>query len=253
MKKKIVSAVSLLLLIAGFSFAQETDITSYLKEIESGNAEQVLKVLPHLKKEHPNDPSVIFLDAVLTTNAEEALQKYFTIYKDHPRSRYADAALYRIFSFYFSMGLYDKAQKYLDLLKSEYPKSPYISYADRNIPQQDLDKVVIVNDSSKKDLSGEKKEVAAQENKKPVAVTKEKPVVKYFYVQAGAFLNYDNAKKLKSQFKAKGWEAIIYPKDVGGSILNIVAIGKFTTRKEAEKLLTDLKSDFGIDGRIVQK
>ncbi len=228
--------------------SQEIDITQYLKEIEKGNAQEVLKILPDLKKGHPKDPSVLFLDAVLTTNGEQALEKYFTIYTQYPHSNYADASLYRIFSFYFSMGLYNKAKKYLEKLKSEYPHSPYIKYADRNIPQQELDEIVL----------GEKKSVIPKKTKKVKQAPKEKVVQSehpqtFYTVQAGTFLNYENAQKLKERFVKKGWTSRIYPKEVGGSILNVVTVGKFSTRTEAENLLQTLKKEFGLTGRIISQ
>ncbi len=250
MSKTITLLFVFFALTAGNIFSQEYDITQYLKEIEKGNAAGVLKILPRLKKEHPNDPSVIFLDAVLTKNGEEALQKYFTVYSKFPKSNYADASLYRIFSFYFAMGLYDKAEKYLQKLKSEYPKSPYVKYAERNIPQQDLNTIVL---PEKKDSSSGKKRniVEALKYKKKKNNKRDVNTEQGFTVQAGAFLNISNAKKLQRKFIEKGWAADVYPKSVGGTVLNVVTVGKFKSKTEAENFLTDLKNEFGLNGRVV--
>ncbi len=250
MKKLTALLILVLIFLSENVSSQELDITPYLKEIESGNATKVLKILPQLKKENPADPSVIFLDAVLTTNGEEALKKYFKVYSQYPKSNYADASLYRIFSFYFSMGLYNKAQSYLEKLKEEYPRSPYIQYADRNIPQQDLDSLVIAKKGKIKSET-----ISKRKSKKSPVVIKKKPSLSktYFTIQAGAFLNNDNAKKLRKKFEAKSWSSEIYTKDIGGSVFNVVTVGKFSSKKDAEKLLAEIKKEFGISGRIVLK
>ena len=236
-------------------FAQEVNIVNYLKEIERGNARKVEKELPQLKDKYPNDPSVLFLDAVLTTNGEEALRKYFKVYGEFPKSNYADAALYRIFSFYFSMGLYEKAHYYLEKLKKEYPDSPYIKYADRNIPQQDLDLIAFTPKGMKEEKVNESVPMKHRTTVPEKKETKETKKVsrEYFTIQAGAFLNYKNALALKNKFEAKDWETGIFTKEIGGSIFNVVTVGRFSSRNDAEKFLVDLKKKFGISGRIVRK
>ncbi len=81
----------------------------------------------------PDDPSVMFLDAVLKENGQEAVVIYQDIVDNHPKSKYADAALYRIFSYYYALGLYETAQEKLKQLKESYPTSPYIKVADQNL------------------------------------------------------------------------------------------------------------------------
>jgi len=249
LKTKIIFSLLFLPFLFGKIFSQEVDITGYLQKIEAGEAQDVVKILPALKKAHPNDPSVIFLDAVLTTNGENAFRKYFKIYSQYPHSNYADAALYRIFSFYFSMGLYQKAKIYLQKLKKEYPHSPYVKYADRNIPEEDLGKVVLrqmVKNKSAKTSYSKQKSIKSKTNRK-----NKNPRIEYLRIQAGAFLNYDNAKKLNQKFRKMKWDSGIYPKEVGGALLNVVVVGKFKTRKKAEQFLLLLKRKFGIEGRII--
>ena len=210
--------------------AQELDIVPYLKQIESGNAASVEKIIHKLKSENPGDPSVLFLDAVLTSNGSSALDKYANIYDNYPESRFADAALYRIFSYYYSMGYYSSAEEYLNKLKREYPSSPYINAADRSIPDTE--------------------EIAPQIT--PTQEPKTEPAsLAKFTIQAGAFLNTQNAINLKSKLEAEGYYSNINPKEVGGSILNVVTVGKFATESEADPLLNHLKSNYNLNGRVV--
>lgn len=219
----------ILLLIFVFSLsvaAQEADISSALRQIEAGDIKSAEATLVDLKSKRPNDPSVIFLDAVLTFNGEEALKKYSTVYEKFAKSRYADAALYRIFSYYYSLGYYKRAESYLSRLKTEFPNSPYLKSADRNIP--DSEEVVEITPEPKIDM------------------------VKYnFTIQAGAFLNFDNAKKLSGQIKSDGYFSEITSKEIGGSILNVVNVGKFSKEDETGPVLEYLSKKFNLNGRVI--
>lgn len=216
----------LFLLISFTALAQEADITSALRQIDSGEILSASNILKELRSKNPNDPSVIFLDAVLTTNGEEALKKYSIIYEKYPKSKYSDAALYRIFSYYYSLGYYNKAETYLAKLKDEYPNSPYIKSADRKIP--DVEDVVQIN-----------------------SVNNTETISYKFTIQAGAFLNPDNAKKLQQQIQADGYYADITTKEVGGSILNVVNVGKFQKEEETKPVLDYLSKKHNINGRVI--
>jgi hypothetical protein len=94
----------------GFTYAQDVDIVSYLKQIESGNLEKAKSELPGLKKNYPNSPSVMFLEGVLTENGQEAIIIYNNIIKTYPHSKYADA-LYTVFILITMLWVYMKLQK----------------------------------------------------------------------------------------------------------------------------------------------
>lgn len=224
-----------LLFLLSISFAQ-VDIVPALKDIESGDIEEAQSILRTLKTKYPNDANVYFLDAVLSENGEDALYKYSIVFTNHPKSNFADAALYRVFSYYYSLGIYNKAEKYLTQLKEDYPNSPYIKAADRSLPSEDF--------FLKKEFKQPKKEIAP-----PPRIYEEK----YNYtIQAGAFLNKNNANNLKNKFEAKGIYSNVYPKEVGGSLLNIVVVGKFIDPNSAKPILEELKKDFKLNGRVVR-
>jgi tetratricopeptide (TPR) repeat protein len=230
MKIKIVILTAILV---SQIFAQEASIVEHLKSIEDGNVESAIAGLTTLKRTHPNDPSVIFLDAVLTEDGESALQKYSALVEQHPQSNYADAALYRVFSYYYSLGAYKRAEDLLTQLKSNYPNSPYIRAADRTIPD----------------------EGDGQIETTPTAVQPEQNVKaneKYnFTIQAGAFLNIDNAQSLVNAIIADGYPADLGTKSVGGSILNVVTFGHLQSENDAVPLLTYLKNKFDLNGRVI--
>jgi tetratricopeptide (TPR) repeat protein len=223
---------SLIILLGSSAFPQEVDIVPYLKMIESGNIIQAKENLASLKEKNPNDPSVIFLDGVLTENGQEAIVKYQNIVDNYPKSKYADAALYRIFSYYYALGLYDTAKERLKLLTGNYPNSPYIKVADQNLE------------------STQKSEVENKEEEIPKSETSTDGNYK-FTVQAGAFTNLENAENLNQQFAESGIFSQLVDKTVAGTTFHVVYAGKFEKYEDAENFLSVINSKFNVNGSIV--
>ncbi|KUO63635.1 hypothetical protein APF79_00060 [bacterium BRH_c32] len=334
--------------------AQERDIVPALKLIERGDIEAANSILQSYKTDFPDDPSVMFLDGVLTKDGNAAVKIYATVAQRFPNSKYADAALYRIFSYYYSIGYYERAKGYIDKLKNDYPNSPYIKMGDRDIPDSeslalaqaseqnkpevgDLLKTSSGNASGNSGGNADTKSAASVEllkksssaleklassnsnadektntktDTKPNVRTNEKPAVKTspknpanatgnanpaspsnsatslppgsapdsaptippitqeakkevfqpnlndaananFTIQAGAFLNEDNAKKLSERFKKDGYYSKLGVKNVGGADFNIVYIGRFKTEEDGKLILDYLKDNHRIYGRII--
>lgn len=208
-------------------FSQDVDIVPYLRQIENGEKSKVEKKLPDLKKEYPNSPSLMFLDGVLTENGQDAVAIYSQIVDYYPYSKYADAALYRIYSYYYALGLYDTAKKQLDKLKKNYPQSPYIKIAEKKIPSEN--------------------ETTTTEQKPD-----EKKQIDYKYtIQAGAFSKLENAQSLKKDFQDSGFFSEIKEKVVGGTTFEVVYVGKFVSEEEAKNFLQVINSEFKLEGRVV--
>ena len=102
-------------------YSSEIDITPYLQKIASGNKTDVLVQIPDLKKRYPNDPSVKYLAGILEDDSRKALAIFTGIVEYSPRSNYADAAAFRVYSYYYSIGFYDKAKTFYNKLKKDYP------------------------------------------------------------------------------------------------------------------------------------
>ena len=216
----------------GTIFPQEVDIVPYLKMIESGNVIQAKEDLAELKEKNPDDPSVMFLDGILTENGQEAIVIYQNIVDNYPKSKYADAALYRIFSYYYALGLYDTAKEKLKQLTENYPDSPYIKVADQNLESREQSEV------DKKEEKIPESETTSDENYK-------------FTVQAGAFTNLENAKNLNQQFVNSGIFSRLVDKSVGGTVFHVVYAGKFEKYEDAENFLAVINSKFNVNGSIV--
>ncbi|MDZ7623512.1 MAG: SPOR domain-containing protein [Ignavibacteriaceae bacterium] len=234
LKLKFFSLLILLSLITftGKLYSQEVDIVPYLKAIENGNIGQAKEALVDLKEKNAADPSVMFLDAVLKENGQEAVVIYQDIVDNHPKSKYADAALYRIFSYYYALGLYETAQEKLKQLKTSYPASPYINVADQNLSA--LEK----SDVKETETVVEEIKPKVEENYK-------------FTIQAGAFTNLDNANKLIGEFEAAGIFSRLGEKIVGGTTFHVVYAGKFEKYEDAEDFLQVVNSRYKVNGSIV--
>ncbi len=220
-----------------FLYSQEVDIVQYLKQIERGRVDEVKSELTNLKIEYPESPSIMFLDGVLTENGQTAVVIYQKIVDTYPNSKYADAALYRIYSYYYALGLYESADKKLNQLIINYPKSPYIKVANQN-------KLPINPDIEKED----DKVTRINSNQTKV----EKPGLDYkFTIQAGAFSNIENAKSLQDKFEKSGIFSEIKEKQVAGSVFHIVYVGKFVTDNDAESFLKTINKKFDLNGRVI--
>ncbi|MCW8804032.1 MAG: SPOR domain-containing protein [Ignavibacteriaceae bacterium] len=221
-----------LISFTGKLYSQEVDIVPYLKAIENGNIGLAKEALVDLKEKNPDDPSVMFLDAVLKENGQEAVVIYQDIVDNYPKSKYADAALYRIFSYYYALGLYEASREKLKQLKTSYPTSPYIQVAEQNLSTLENSDI--------------------QETENTVDETKPKVEENYkFTIQAGAFTNLDNAKKLISEFEGAGIYSQLGEKIVGGTTFQVVYAGKFEKYEDAENFLQIFNSRYKLNGSIV--
>jgi len=213
--------------------AQEVDIVPYLKMIEQGKIEEVKSKLLDLKADYPKSSNLIFLEGVLTENGQDAVVLYQTLVEKYPKSAYADAAIYRLYSYYFALGLYNTADKNLNMLKKDYPESPYIKMAAINVVKNDVEETTQRPDQTSIDSDNVEKEFL-------------------YSVQAGAFTNSDNATVLKKEIENAGMISFIQDKNVAGTVFKVVYIGKFETRREAEDFLPIANTRFRIAGRVVE-
>lgn len=227
----------LLLLAPAAAYSQEVNIVPYLKQIEAGEKDKAADKLKELKEEHPDDPSVMFLEGVLTENGQNAVVIFKTILDKYPQSRYADASLYRIYSYYYALGLYRTSKTLLERLKKEYPHSPYIQIAEKKIPEKD-------------EVSGEGKVEKEKKPEMPKTETGKKTDYK-FTIQAGAFSNQANAESLKKSFSDAGFFSETKEKNVAGTSFTIVYVGKFLREDEARNFLDVINKRFQISGRVV--
>ena len=210
-------------------FSQEVNIVPYLKQIDNGQKVKALSHLAELKDDYPDDPSVMFLEGVLTENGQDAVAIYTEIINEYPNSKYADAVVFRIYSYYYALGLYGTANSFLNRLKKDYPKSPYIKIAEQR------------TETTTMPLSAKKK---------PLPPKSKNKIIYNYTIQAGAFTISANAGHLKTRFENAGFYSTIKDKNVAGTIFHVVYVGKFETEESAKKALNIIDKQFNLQTRV---
>jgi hypothetical protein len=208
------------------------DIRHRLEMIENGQAESVRAELPSLMTNYQNNPGVMYLQAVLTADGSEAATLYQNIVDNFPKSEWADDALYKLYEYYYSMGLYKTADQKLQQLKEEYPFSAY---------------------ASEKSPVAEKK---AEIKEKPVTLKSGSAAQKFsagFTVQVGAFSTLPNAEELKSKFEHEGYSSDIFTIVSHGKKMHKVWVGDYKTYDEAKRQAAALKKKFNLSSIVVSR
>ncbi|MGA7160020.1 MAG: SPOR domain-containing protein [Bacteroidota bacterium] len=234
----------------------EADVRKRLDFIYTGQAERVRVELPSLEKQYPNDAGVAYLDAILTTDGEAAVKKFQAIVDQFPQNEWADDALYKVYQYYYSVGLYKTADQKFEQLKEQYPNSLYVvGTAKEQTPvavQQEP-----VAEAKQADTSAQQQ--AAQPTVTEPAKT-EAPdstaavsAVRKFAVQTGAFSTKRKAKKQIEFFSTINRTAIVTPKKIGEKTLYVVSIENFPSEQEARDFITELKLKYNIDSIIVAR
>jgi cell division septation protein DedD len=210
----------------------EPDIRQRLEMIEKGQADAVRAELPSLMTNYQNNPGVMYLQAILTTDGAEAAKIYQSIVDNFPKSEWADDALYKLYQYYYSIGLYKTADQKLAQLKEEYPFSAYA--ADQGPAAEE------------KPAIKEKPAVVKSSGTVPKFVTN-------FTVQVGAFSTLQNAEELKAKFEKEGYTSNIFTIVTNGKKLYKVWVGEYRTYEEAKQFTVEIKKKFNLASIVVSR
>lgn len=208
------------------------DIQHRLEMIEHGEADAVRAELPTLISNYQNNPGVLYLQAVLTTDGAEAAKIYQSIVDNFPESEWADDALDKLYQYYYSIGLYKTAEQKMQQLKKDYPFSSYATKEGAKPPPQ------------------------AQEEEQPAPVKEPGTVKKYattFTVQVGAFSALQNAEELKARFERENYVCNIFTVVTDGRKLHKVWVGEFESYDEAKRFSGEIKKKFNLDSIVVSR
>lgn len=221
-------------LVLFFTFplnAQQDIVIPILKDIEAGKLEEAQARFDEIRFKHKDEPGVIFVEGLLTENADEAVKYYSKVYKNYPKSSYADASVFRLYTYYTAIENKANADKYLNILKKEYPKSPYLTGITQN---------------SSTPLTQTKPQPSATEIVKPAARDS------FTTLQAGAFTVLRNALLLKDKLAQAGWQVEIREKVVGGSNFFIVYAGVYNSEADAKNARDKINKELNLESRIVK-
>jgi cell division septation protein DedD len=270
---KTLSIIFLTLFITIQLMAQsdEYEVRNALEKVEKGQTAEVRKELPELVAKYPNSSATLYLQGRLATDGIEAVKFYQGVVDNFPKSEWADDALYRIYQYYYSLGLYRTADLKMQQMKKDYPNSTYITGKPEekiptveekkvNLPEKEITPppAELIDSSeavSKQEESPAKIKQDVAEIKKPEIKPEEKNIIQKseFTVQAGAYSTSKNAEKQKNYFDDLGYKVEIVNKVRNGRNLFLVWIGSFRTMEEARSIVRELKSKYKIDSMIVER
>ena len=233
---------------------QSPDIQKYLDRIENGHADEIRPELQSLLSTYPNNPGVLYLQGVLTSDGTEAVRIYQSIVDNFPKSEWADDALYKVYQFYYAIGLYRTAEIKLNQLKTDYPQSKYVTGAAavdvKNLP-----------DESQKPDSAQSVQpppvASATDAEKPQ--TDDHPPVSdevspgQYALQVGAYSQQVNAEKQKLFFEDLGFSVDVLNKVKGSRSLFVVLVGEYKSADEARAKGAEIKKKYNINSMVVTK
>ena len=242
MMRRWPSALVILTLAGALCAAAQRDdeIARLVMLVEQGKADQVKKELPRLQERSPNDPGVLYLQALLMTDGSEAVRTYQSIVANFPKSPWADDALFKAYQFYYALGLYRTAELKMSQLKKDYPTSRYISQAGdvetAALPDEQEQPVTTPSDS------------AATEETQVVDVPSGS-----FALQVGAFSAQVNAEKQKLFFEDLNMPVEVINRVKDGRSLYVVLVGNFPTADDARAKGVEIKKSYNIDFMVISR
>ena len=219
-------------MVHGQSQSGQPDIQRRLELIERGQSEAVKAELPTLMTNFQNHPGVLYLQAVLMSDGTEAVKTYQSIVDNFPKSEWSDDALFKLYQYYYSIGLYKTADQKLEQLKREYPYSAYAT--DQAIAEEP------------KSAPVEPPAVVKRPNKaEKFAIT--------YTVQAGTFSVLQNAEELKVRFERDGHATSIFTIVNNGKKFHKVWVGDFQKQEDAKRFSAEIKKKYNLNSIVVSR
>ena len=230
--------------------------------INEGQILGVREKVPELISKYPNDPGVLYLQAILTIEGNKALEFYGQIIERFPESKYSIESSVKIGEYFYSKGLYTQAAKQLCLIPRKYPRYPEI---ERIVDLMASSFMAIGADDSLRYYLGIYESMFPnlnfQNNFKREKVNKisktelttEVREVKPYVIQIGAFGSIQNAKRLKLQVSQIGYKVELVPVQTNGRSLNTVRIIRYKSKSEAERVGKLVKNKLGIEFRVLYR
>jgi septal ring-binding cell division protein DamX len=239
-----------LLAAAMTALGQDADVQRYVTMVEEGRVEEVRQAVPSLLDKYPNNPGVLYVQALVAKVGAEAARIYQSIVDNFPRTTYADAALYRVYQFYYSLGLYRTAELKLAQLKREYPGSRFLkkSAQESAALAEEVDSARTPPPVSVPPAlpAGEATPAARPPEATPVAPTA-------FALQVGAYGALENAEKQRKFFVERGYAVEMITKVRDTRTFHVVLVGRYATYEEAKAAGTEMKKKHNITFMVIPR
>lgn len=209
----------------------DADVTKYLAMIQDGQVEQVKAEIPALLTRYPNNPGVLYLQAQTTSDGAEAVRIYQSIVDNFPSSSWAPEALFRVYQFYYALGLYRTAELKMSQLKKNYPASK------RATGTGEVDTGALPEDAPHPPATG------------TPALTRDSASA-HFSLQVGAYTTQANAEKQKSYFEGLGYAVELISRVKENRSLYLVLVGNYASAEEAKARGAEIKAKFHVDSIV---
>ena len=277
-KARLIQIFILMMCIIGAtSFVNGQDVDGLLNLIQAGEMDSAEVLLEDLSFEYPGHPGVRYARAIMQDDALTAAGLYKDIVRNHGNSQYAGDALMHLGEYYYAQGLYFQSREHFNRLIRMNPEYPDIvnavnlslraGIASRQLDSVYIDFAFIVENHP--DLAFDIPEELdltrlpdRRRNAVKPAVTQSEvaplrglgqdivspeiqPQGKYV-LQAGAFGNYDNARRLADQIESIGYTVAIKERMSGGKRLFMLFVGDYPSKTAALSVADMLEAALGI-------
>ncbi len=233
----------------------------YLSLISEGQTSGVKEQLPELISKYPNNPDILFLRGIMTTDGNNSVEIYKKILSKYPESRYAADASVKIGEYYYSLGLYSQAGKQFSQIPRIYPRftniqrvfdlmvrsflaigeedsaSYYSSIYKSMFPTLEVD-----------DYVKEENKLSNYEN-----VAHKNSIKKPYIIQVGALSRLENAERMKLQISQIGYNVEISKVETNGLRLHAVRVVRYENKAKAEKVGKLIKKKVGNEYRVLYR
>jgi|WetSurMetagenome_2_1015567.scaffolds.fasta_scaffold108681_2 cell division septation protein DedD len=248
----LIALLTLLVVHFPASNAQDAtvDISGYLSRIDRGEANKVREELPSLLTKYPNNPAVLYLQGVLTTDGTDAVRVYQSVVDNFPKSEWADDALFKVYQFYYALGLYRTAEIKMNQLRTDYPQSKHIAdVSTQSLPEEKETPVTRDSVTPKPGVAPTvKPPVPGSEPAQPIAADRG-----LYTLQVGAYSQQVNAEKQKLFFEDLGYSVEVINKVHDARSLFVVLVGEYKTPDQARAKGDEIRKTYNINSMVVTR
>ncbi|MEA3288502.1 MAG: SPOR domain-containing protein [Candidatus Marinimicrobia bacterium] len=254
------------------------DVDGLLTLVHQGKLDSAETVLSELSFKHPGHPGLRYARALMQTDALLAAGLYKDIVRNHSRSQYMAGALMHLGEYYYAQGLYVQSRQfflrlirfhpdYSDIVNavnlslragiaSRQMDSVYIDLADitERFPNTSFDipeelditriparaKLPVESDRTQPLITAPLRGLG-----EGVVTSTNQPKGEYT-LQAGAFGDYNNARRLADQIESIGYTTTIKERISNGKTLYLIMVGDFSDRTAAMSVSDMLEAALGI-------
>jgi cell division septation protein DedD len=227
------------------------DVQQLVDLVNRGQGDVVKAELPSLLSRYPNNPGILYVQALLTSEGAEAVRMYQSIVDNFPKSEWADDALYKVYQFYYSLGLYRTAELKMAQLKREYPSSKYITSSAG--PEAVKPAAEAQKPQQKPAATPPPAKPAADPHAPAESPSQQAVETGLFSLQVGAYTALTNADRQKKYFEERGYTAEVISRVRDGRSMYVVLVGAYRTYDEAKARAAEIKQRLNIDSFVLSR